>query len=682
MKIITQIIIIIILGFIVYSNSLKGEFIYDDLILIRDNQYIRAFHYLPEILSKDMGEGGSAKFYFYRPIQTLAHMLDYSFWKFNVKGYHLTSVLLHVLAALAIYWFINILYGKWLLSFFTSLLFVAHPINTEAVCYISGLSDPLSLVFMVACLIFYIKSLYSKNMALYILALLSFVFALLSKENAVILPLLILLYHYAFGKNLKIKKLILFFGILIAYILLRLTILGSLVRSPLTIAGLLERVPLFFAAVVDYLRLLLLPFDLHMEYGNKLFKITDIKVILGLIISSALIIFAFIKRKNNAMLFFAIAWFFITLLPVSNIYPIANSFMREHYLYVPALGFFLILSGLLCYPLKNKILAFFLRLCTIALLIFYSYLTVKQAEYWKEPTAFYTRTLKYVPDNELMYTNLGVIYFSAGKMRDSFAAFQKLAEINPNNAGAYNGLGIVYNVTGEREKAIAMFKKAITLDPRFIYIYYNFAKVFFATGKTEEAIALYKKIIEINPKAAEAYYSLGKIYKDSKEKALVMFQQAIEADPDYLQAYIELSKLYNSIGKTDEMASLYKKAVARHLEYFDAYYAIGNTYYELKKYREAISLYKKAAKIRLGSAATYLGLGNAYCSLGRNKVAIRFFKKAIELNQNFGLAYNNLAVVYYYSKQYALANKQCDRAVELGYKVEPKFLELLKPHRK
>lgn len=577
-----QVILIIILGLSIYSNCSNGNFIWDDYGLVKDNDYIKNWSNLPKIITEDFGVGGGTKSNFYRPLQMVVHMVGYSLWGFKTIGYHLTSILAHILAAVILYFLLRNLFHRKTISFVVSLLFVAHPINTEAVCYISGLSDPLSLVFMLSCLIFYIKSLYSKNIALYILALLSFVFALFSKENAVVLPLLILLYHYAFGKNIEIKKLILFLGILMGYILLRLTILNPLDRSPLTIVGLLERIPVFFAAIADYLRLLLLPFDLHMEYGNKIFKVTDTKVMLGLIMSFSLIIFAFIKRKDNAVLFFAIAWFFITLLPVSNIYPISYSFMMEHYLYVPALGFFLVLSDLLCHPLKNKTSAFFLRLCTVALLIFYSYLTVKQTECWKEPITFYKRILKYAPNSWRFYNELGIEYANVGDNSEAEGAYKEALKINPDAAGVYYNLGNLYKKMGNKESSLAMYK--------------------IANG--------------INAKSVQHYYEIGSQLK-----------------------------------------------------------AIG-------RYTEAIASFKKALEFDQNNLIVCSDLASTYILVGRYKDAIALFKKVLVIKPDFALAYNNLAVAYYYVKQYDLAVENCGKAIGLGYQVEPKFKELLKPYKR
>lgn len=283
------------------------------------------------------------KFYSYRPVQILTFAIDHSIWGLDARGYHLTNTLLHILAALCIYWFINILYRDNLLSLFASVLFVTHPIHTSAIAYISGRAEPLEVIFMIFSFIFYIKYLDLRRPIFSIFMLLSYIMALLSNEGSLILPALLLLYHYAFKKKIEIKGFLPILGITLAYLLLRLTAFKSLSPHVLSSTAILQRLPGFFIAVVNYIRLLLLPFHLHMEYGYKHFNIVNPMALLGIVTSCALLFYAFRKRDSGRVAFFSLCWFFTALLPKSNIYPIAV-YMAEHWLYLPSIGFFLLLA--------------------------------------------------------------------------------------------------------------------------------------------------------------------------------------------------------------------------------------------------------------------------------------------------------------------------------------------------
>jgi len=185
--ILLSVILIIVLGFTVYNNSLNNVFFWDDRILIEENEYITSWSYILRIFTKDIGGGAGKQYTFYRPFQIFTYMIDYSIWGLNARGYHFTNIVLHITAALSIFWLINIVFKDNFLSLLTGAFFVVHPIHTEAVTYISGRADSLALVFALLCVIFYVKSLSYKRSGAFCLMVLSYVFALLSKENSLIL---------------------------------------------------------------------------------------------------------------------------------------------------------------------------------------------------------------------------------------------------------------------------------------------------------------------------------------------------------------------------------------------------------------------------------------------------------------------------------------------------------------
>jgi protein O-mannosyl-transferase len=560
-----QIILIIILGVLIYANCSSGSFVWDDHGLIKDNNYIKNWSNFTQIMGADFGAGGQTRSDFYRPLQTIVQMVGYSLWGSRTAGYHFINIFAHILAAVIFYFFLKNIFYERTIAFLASLLFLSSPINTEAVCYISGLSDPLSLIFMLTCLILYIKSLSSKNLGLYTLALLSFVLALFSKENAVALPLLILLYHYAFKKESDIRKLMPFFGILIGYLALRLTVLSPPENLALTLGDLWARIPIFFAGIAEYLRLLLLPFNLHVEYTHQLFRFTDAKVMFGLILTCALIISAFfMRRKAHPGYFFSIAWFFITLLPVSNIYPISQAFIMEHYLYVPALGFFIILSSLLCRPTKNRILTFSLRFFIIGLLIFYSYLTLKQTEYWKQPVNFYKRTLQYAPDSWRFYNELGIEYAGKGNNLEAQAAYKQALSINPQALGIYYNLENLYKKTNDQKSLLATLKTVNAIKAGLIWQYYQAASQLKDKGSYIQALAVFKRAWELDQnnlivgsELASTYVLTGR-YKD----AVVLFREILRAKPDFALAYNNLAVAYYYLKQYDLAAENCDKAKA------------------------------------------------------------------------------------------------------------------------
>lgn len=645
-------VLIIALGFLVYGNSLKGKFLWDDKDLVEKNAYIKDWSNLPKLFTGDIGAGSGNRTTSYRPLQMLTLTADYYLWKLNVTGYHLTNTVLHILAALSIFWFAAILFNNRLISLLAAVLFVVHPIHTEAVSYISGRSDSLVTIFMLLAFIFYIKALRDNSFKNHALLLFSYLLALLSKESSLILPALLLLFHLAFKKKIRPQVFLPVLAIAIAYCLLRLTLLKfvnpaqALLSPPTT---LMERIPGFFVAITNYIKLLLLPFNLHMEYGGPLFKFSEPKAVSGVIILCSLIIIGFKKRASNKLLFFCIFWFLITLLPVSHLYPI-NAYMAEHWMYLPSIGLFFICAKGLGSLYDKKALRPVSLFVIVSLLAFYSYLTIRQNDYWREPEAFYERTLKYVPGSARVLHNLATLYSDSGRKDQAIALYKKAIEINPNIAQTYHNLGLTYSEAGNKQEAIASFKKALELDPKFLKAYNDLGLAYSATGDKAQAIEYFKRAAEIDRNNPNAYINLGMVYTD--------------------------------LGKTKEAAAYYGKALSASPDLAQAHYNLGVTYYLSGNKEGALASFGKAVELDPAFSKAYNNLGLVYSDMGEKGQALKCYKRALEINPDNPDAHNNLAVFYYYEGQYDLAVRECDIALKSGHRVSPEFLELIKPYRK
>ncbi len=511
-NIIIYFILIIFLGFIVYSNSINSGFIWDDHLLVKDNLYIRNLPNIGKFFSGAISTDTNAKYFFYRPLQMISYAIEYSLWKLDARGYHLVNIFLHILVALAIFWFITLLYADIFLACLTAILFVVHPIHIESVSYISGLSDTLGALFMFLCLALYIRS---KS---YVIMGLAYIAALLSRETGLILPVLILVYHFAFRKKINFKYFLFILEITFAYILLRIIFFKPEI---ICLTSIFQRFLGFFAALTTYLRLLVFPLDLHMAYGLKTFSLIHTNVITGFLIFVFLLFYALRKKKDNELIFFSIFWFLVALLPVSNIYPI-DAYMSEHWLYIPSIGFFLILAKGLMYLYKKKFCYPIAIISIITLLTFYSILTIRQNEYWKNSVFFYKRTLKYAPYDLRLYINLGNAYADIGRFQRAIYWYKKALIHAPNNWKLYLNLGAAYADMGRLQKAIYWYKKALKINPDSISVYNNLGVLYIHLGKCKGAISSYRKALEINPDYARAYFGLAEAYFYDKQYNLAI----------------------------------------------------------------------------------------------------------------------------------------------------------------
>jgi Tfp pilus assembly protein PilF len=202
----------------------------------------------------------------------------------------------------------------------------------------------------------------------------------------------------------------------------------------------------------------------------------------------------------------------------------------------------------------------------------------------------------------------------------------------------------------------------------------------------KDSLTLWNDVLDKYPNAIMAYHNRGVTFLERKEytKAISDFNHVINfvSDYDRRTIYLYLATLYRAVGRNERAVASYKKAKEIDIKLVQHYYEIGNKYKDIGKYKEAIALYKKALGLDSNNLLICGELADTYIVMGNYKESITLYKKTLEIAPNLGVAHNNLAVAYYFEKQYDLAVKHCDKALNLGYKVTPKLLELLKPYRK
>lgn len=600
-KKIGPVILITALGFIVYGNSLQGKFVWDDEYLIQRNTYTRSFTSLPKIFTQDIGAGSGRFFGFYRPIQMATYNIDYLLYGLNVWGYHLTNIILHILVCLSIFWLFNIIYGRREVSLAIALLFLVHPMNTATVSYMSGRADSMVNLFMLLSFIFYLEDTARPGKLSYAMIFLAYLFALLTKEGSIIFPFLIVLYHYTFNKKIEMKRFVPLAAMALCYALARTTILGFLIaKGPNSIAGsttLLQRLPGFFAALPTYAGILILPVDLHMGRGMAFFKFSDPLVIAGAMIFAGLISAAmyFRKREGRNVVFFGIAWFFVCIIPVSNIYPL-NAYMAEHWLALPAIGLFLIAADRLYAMYANARLKYYALAMFIIVIAFLGYATAKQNLYWRNSIEFHARTLAHNPYNVKAMTDLARQYEAIGRRDDAIKLYKRAIELNKAFPIPYNNLGLLYHNIGRDDLAVELYKKALENDPAYPDALNNLAVVYHSTGKRDEAIELYKKAIEANPNFAGAYSNLGVLYASlgRHEDAIEAYRNAIRISPDFADPYYNSALSYAALGKINAALAAYQETLKYRPNLPQANNNIALLYYKMGRFDLAVEYADKA----------------------------------------------------------------------------------------
>ena len=565
----TFILAVVILGFGLYANSLNGQFLWDDHHFITGNIYIKDWRYLPKLFTQTLASGHFVESTYYRPIQELSYMIDYHLWGLNVQGYHLTNILLHILNTILLFYFLNCTQVSRPGTILASLLFLVHPVNAEAVSALAGRGEPLAALFMLLCLIYYHKNTDDFKMNRAGLIFLSYTLALFTKENTIIFPLVLFVYHFAFRKKATLKTIWPITLSIVVYFTTRMTLVHSLPNVGQRIEGGAQRLPGFFDAFVRYLKIFFIPTDLHFDYGQPTFTWAHPSVVAGILLIIGLIITAWKWREQKPFQSFAIGWFLVTLAPYTNVY-LLYSYMAEHYLYFPSMGFFMLVAGMGATTLSHKTG----KLSWTILFIILGSLTIWQTNYWRDALIFLNRTISYNPTSAGLYNNLGVEYSRRADIENEIKAYKRALHFDPNYALAHRNLGIAYYSQGQLDAARASLERALMLEREDIKTRNALAVVYQKQGLATQAIQIWEETIWRNPDFAGGYNNLGALYSEENEldKAVYYLQKAVAIDSTNTESYFNLAVVYYKKGELEKADAVLTKILQLNGRHSPAYF--------------------------------------------------------------------------------------------------------------
>jgi Flp pilus assembly protein TadD len=610
--------IILLLTTIVYANSIHNDFTnWDDLSLVVENPAIRSLSIdnLIDIFTPKPGKT-------YQPVRVLSYAIDYSLWKLNPLGYHLGNIALHGFSAVILYLLLASLLNQMraesslesnrIIALLASLLFAVHPVNVEAVTWISSRKYGLLAFFYFSSFYFYIKNSEKGryHRIYYALSIVSYVLSLLSSPFSVTLPAIVFLYDYCHIRDINlyniIKSRLLSY---LPYIVLSISQFIILWNSFTTTPGpepaikshemdnILYTFLTMLRVLYDYMKNLIFPFWLNNMYvDHTSTSLLEYKVILSLFVILVLSgILFFQVRAGNKVNLFCLGWFVLTWLPVSNIIPISTK-MADRYLYLPAVGLFLLFSLAVYntshrrrFSRKAKQLV---TVPVIAFLVFsLSYLSIdrnrvwansqtlwedslrKAPAYWvphmnlgltmaqqgriEEAISYYRESLRLNPNSVHTHNNLGVVLLERGQIGDAIGHYVAALRLKSDYAETHNNLGIALFRLGNFDQAIAHYRKALRLDPDFGKAHNNLGNALAEQGRFAEAISHYSKALETKAHYPEAHNNLGAALAQQGKlnEAIIQFESALRLKPDYAQARANLRTAMHMVGKTNETTS-------------------------------------------------------------------------------------------------------------------------------
>ena len=674
---------------IIYCNIYDSPFVFDDKRQIVENSKIRclANYFSIEQLLKP------------RAIVDLTFALNYKFGKLNVFGYHLVNVLIHIINGFIIYFLALIIFKQLahfpkvsnstifqssiinhqsipLMSLFAALIFIAHPIQTQAVTYTVQRYASMAAMFYMASVLFYLKARMTGGRgqgsgirdqgsevkkssvfsllpsAFYIFSILCGILAFLSKQNTASLPAAILLVEYLFvdrtwqGWKRKIPWFAVAFTFWFLFVLYVSGFFGGWHEG----AGMLEDVSGFmretekvsrwnylcteFNILVIYIRLLFLPVGQSLDYMYP-FKTSffDGHTPLAFLFLAGIVAFGIWNIKKRPVIAFVIFWFFISLSVESSIIPIRDA-MYEHRLYMPLFGFSILVAYLLVYFLSNRpVWIMFIFALIVICLGSGSYF---RNQVWQSELSLWSDVVSKNIDNYRGWYNRGHVFLRMGKHREAIQQFKKAVSIKPDYAYAWGNLGGAYLESGENmtEQAIETLRRAVSLDPNYSKAWNNLGIAFGKTGRMKEAVQNFQKAADINPEDVQIWNNWGHVLElmNKPGEAIKKFERSISIDPDDANVWDKCGLAFLKTGKPLEAIARFEKAVTIEPDFVETICHIGVALGMTGKLNEAVSKFEKAAAINPDYIDAWINWGNALVKMERLEEALEKYKTVLSLN--------------------------------------------------
>jgi tetratricopeptide (TPR) repeat protein len=557
--------LIFIASIAVYLNTTLNGFVWDDGAMVVANEHIRSLG--PSSLKLFFTSGKAhnhAIGEIYRPLSLVSYAIDYKLFGLNPAGFHATNVLLHAINSALVFGLMLLIIGDRAASLAAALVFAVHPIHTEAVAWIKDRDDLLSLLFMLLAFYHYAKARGAwKGIAV---SLGLFALALSAKEMAIVLPPLLALYIICFQPEKIMEretyiKLLPFFIMTGAYFFVRTLVLGQVAQGAYMGGGLYPAMLTMSRGVAYYMKLLVMPTGLSADYATF---VVSHSVSLG-VIGSIILILAVVAAGAFAHAFsrpfsFGVFWFFIALIPVSNVIPVKIP-IAERFLYTPSIGFSIVLGVVVAWGLKRRGSRRTASLAVLMILLaLYSIGTIKRNAVWKDGLTLFSDVLEKHPDNLTAHINVGNHYFNLGDMPKALAHYETAASINPYDSSSLESVASVLERTVRIKEARVVYEKAVdaaknhpdrtTHDFSVPSLLYSLGRALRKEGRVDDAISTELEAIGLDPALADAHVELGGLYimKGDWQSAEAALSRALELRPGDKTALLSLGYAYVGAG--------------------------------------------------------------------------------------------------------------------------------------
>jgi tetratricopeptide (TPR) repeat protein len=613
---------VLLLAFSLYANTLLNGFVYDDHDQVEQNAYAHSARYLGRALTTTVWsfQGTEGQSNYYRPLMTLGYLVCNKLFQSMPYGFHLVNILLNCIVVWLVFLFCSRLLGDETIALCAAAIFALHPIHTEVVAWIAAVTELDLAVFYLATFALFLRlgsGDRRQELRTHVWMACCFLLALLSKEQAMTLLPLIVLYEHLYRSDRDVtrwKTKVSRYGSLAligcAYLIFRVAVLGGLAPVLKHADVTPYQVPLSALALLgQYAAKIFWPHSLLAFYVfHKSVSISDPRVLLGLgFVFLAILLFVVLWRRAR-IYSFALLWMAVTLAPVLNPRWMATNVFTERYLYLPSVGFCVLLAGGVVWlfrkaAVKPLALRWLMGAASVAVCALAATQIVARNRDWHDDWAFLRSTLAREPHASLLRTDLGTLEWNLLHREEAKRQWLLALADKPDDAVALSNLGLAMLEEKRYRQAEDYLQKAIELRPRFAAPHTHLGRVYLAEGESAAAEEEFRKAAEIYPLSTEARNALGKFYLDQEKLADAekQYRASVESRPTE-EALNQLGEIYLQEGLATNAEQAWRQALLLSPYDAPAHLGLGRLYFADGRRAEAKKEYQEVLLMDLGNA--------------------------------------------------------------------------------
>ena len=588
-----------------------------------------------------------------------------------------------------------------------ALVFALHPLQTEPVCWVTGMKDLLFGFFSLVAIWQYVNYREQRVQSdaargrraprqyrRYGCATAAFLLAILSKPTGIVVPIIALIIDRLVYER-PLRKSILPLG---AWGVAALPIL--LYTKHLQPERLMGFVPPLWArpfiaadAIAFYLFKLFVPFRLGPDYGRSPdLVMRHFWIYVAWVIPAALIAAAWRLRNRHRAPLTAVGIFIAALAPVLGLVPFGfqmHSTTADRFLYLPMLGAALAFAWFLSLR-KGRAPAF----ACAAVVFLLGIRSALLAEQWRSSRSLCSLALRVNPESPSWRNNLGLLLFEGGQIDEALAHYAIALRFRPDDVEAHNNMGNALAAKGDLAAAIEHYSRALELDPRHAAALNNKGVAYYKQGEVERAMECYGKAVRLDPGYAPAHNNLGlaRMKLGALKDAVSDFNRAIALLPSNADFHLNIAKAYSLLGDIRNAGEHYRTALrvnpgceearrllaklpergprgalpARGVDPKNIYRALANSMESKGELEKAVAYYAKALEVEPESADLHNSIAILNAKMGHTETAVAHFGRSLELDPDNADTLNNLGNCYYLRGDTRQAAEYYARALRLA----------------